>query len=111
MFIFDREGFFCANAVLNTILRKTSACWYCFDPMWCGKWLKYTEDEDFIENKETIYKVLRYAIETNLHINSSLVVDAFDIARKYNHFPDAKREINKAIRKHKKGIKEGTKFF
>ena len=110
----DRNAYIDANAVMRYLVRESQPDWYCFDPEYYGQWASYlTDDGLFIDAKKDkdLMTSLRAIIEKNISINSSLIVEAFNIASNEHNFKEAVRLIDKAIRKHKKDIKEKKKFF
>lgn len=54
---------------------------------------------------------LRYIIENNITITSSLIIDAFNIASEVHDYEEAIKLINKARKQHKDNIARRKIFF
>ena len=119
----DKKGFYYIswftyidlNFIMRQVLKGVPTTFCCFDPLFYGKWFDSENgrprlindlDYDFI-------KVIQSLLAENFygHLNSSMILEVLEIAKVNRNFNVATKEIDKAIRKYKKDIKEGRRTF
>ena len=106
----DDEGFCWINHIMRFLVPSSAPDWYCYDPKWNGEWFKYYES-DLKKYDDDIVMCFYCIICNHVIVSSSLILETFDILKKYPNFNDAKKRINSLVRKHNSDLKSGKVLF
>ena len=101
-----RNGF----RVLNDVFRKynldSTNNWICFDPLWSDEWKVMKKYNELPSSK-----LLAYIIYQFLTINSSLVLEVFDLAKSRLTYDELNKEVKSRILKYKRKIRSHLIFY